>query len=116
MTAVMITRPAKAVARRSSIAERSSARGLRITSTTLLRPLNATSPAANATMIARLTSPPPGSSLAHWTARYTRPRPTENPGPSHFDLYMRIRICIEDLLDRTGEEPREGDRKRQRRG
>src|SRR6185437_1174224 len=51
------TRPAKAVARRSSIADRSSARGCRITSTTPLRPLKATSAAANPTMIARLTRP-----------------------------------------------------------
>src|SRR6476619_3773319 len=109
----MITMPANAVARRSSIAERSSARGLRITSTTLLRPLNATSAKANATMIARLTRPPPGSSFDHCTARNSRPMPTQNPGASHFDLC--IRICIEDLLNGTGEEPREGDRERQRR-
>src|SRR6185312_3002095 len=115
MIAVMTTRPAKAVARRSSIADRSSARGCRITSTTPLRPLKATSAAANPTMIARLTSPPPGSSFAHCTPRYTKPRATAKPGTSHFDLYMRIGICIEDLLNGTGEEPREGDRERQRR-
>src|SRR4029077_18227285 len=117
MIELITTRPASAVAARSMRAQRSSRpspRNMRIVS---LRPPSA-STAAMRTKNAMDVRPDWRSPPFHWAAPRPKPRTSVNAGRNQRVEQMRRLMaasCMEDLLDRSLEEPRERNGERQRR-